>query len=690
MKKKRILITAALPYANGYIHLGHLAGAYLPADIYARYQRSKQNEVLFICGSDEHGVAIMVSAEKGRTTPQAIIDEYHPANQQAFEGFGMSFDHYSRTSLPIHHETAKEFFLKLYKSGILREKEEQQLYCETDKMFLADRYVEGTCPRCGNTQARGDQCEQCGNWLNPLELIDPKCILCGTKPVPRATKHLYFPLGDFQSRLEHYVNERNARDGWKENVLRYCESWFKDGLRDRAVTRDFAWGVKVPVKEFEPKVMYVWFEAVLGYISSSKEWALRQGTPDRWRDFWQKDDTKYVAFIGKDNVVFHCIVFPAMLMAYNDLKNDRYVLPENVPANEFMNFEGQKFSKSRGWGIDLRDMLTAFPADMLRYAIGMNLPESRDSDFSLADFKARVNNELADILGNFVNRTATFTKKNFGGKMPSIGVLRQIDREFLAYVESAPSRIGALYDMYKFRDGLVETMNVARAGNKYFNDSEPWKTVTSERDRCATTINLCLRAIKALAILAEPVLPGFSASVWRMLNLPGGAAEAGWESAASPILIEGSSVGDAGILFPKLEDDAIENFVNSLRSADTSVQLPSPTGVPAKPEITIDEFAKVDLRIATVLEAERVKKSDKLIKLQIQIGSEKRQIVAGIGKQYEPEALLGKSIVVVANLKEAKLMGQVSRGMLLAANADDGTLSIIVPEQNSPNGSVVK
>ncbi len=489
---KKILVTAALPYANGLIHLGHLAGAYLPADMYVRYQRAKKRDVLFLCGSDEHGVAITVTAEKEKVTPQAVVDRYHALNKEAFEKFGMSFDNYSRTSLALHHKTAQGFFAEFHRRGILREKQEQQLYCEKDRMFLADRYVEGTCPNCKQPEARGDQCENCGTWLNQSELIDPKCKICGTTPVVRTTSHWYFPLGTYQTRLQDYIKERSERDGWKENVLRYCESWFKEGLQDRAVTRDLSWGVPVPVPGYESKVLYVWFDAVLGYISSGKEWAARTSNPDRWKDYWLSKDTKYIAFIGKDNVVFHCIVFPAMLMGWNDGGNEQYVLPENVPANEFLNFEGQKFSKSRGWGIDLQNFLAHFPADTLRYALAINLPESRDSDFYLKDFQARTNNELADILGNFVNRTLAFTEKNFNGGVPLAGARSALDTEMIRVLAEAPSKIGDLYERYRFRDGVIETMNLARAANKYFNDSEPWKTLKSNPEGCATTLNICL------------------------------------------------------------------------------------------------------------------------------------------------------------------------------------------------------
>jgi len=683
---KRILITAALPYANGLLHLGHLAGAYLPADIYVRYQRARKRDVLFICGSDEHGVAITVTAEKEKTTPQAVVDRYHPLHKAAFQKFGMSFDHYSRTSLPIHHATAQEFFKQFHEQGILKEKEEQQLYCEKDKMFLADRYVEGTCPNCSYSQARGDQCENCGTWLNQTELINPVCKICGSTPVVRNTTHWYFPLGAYQERLEAYVRERSERDGWKENVLRYCESWFKEGLQDRAVTRDLSWGVPVPVEGYESKVIYVWFDAVLGYISSTKEWSELCGEPERWRTYWQRDDTKYVAFIGKDNVVFHCIVFPAMLMAWNDGGKEQYVLPENVPANEFLNFEGQKFSKSRGWGIDVQEFLKFFPADPLRYALALNLPESRDSDFYLKDFQARTNNELADILGNFVNRTLAFVQKQFGNVVPTCGALSERDKEMLASLAKAPESIGSYYERYRFREGVIETMNLARSANKYFNDSEPWKTAKSNPEQCATTLHVCLQIVRALAILFEPVVPDIAQRMWQTLNLEGSPRDAGWESAGKAVLTTGRVLQPPQILVTKIDDAQLEQMAQSL-------QEPSPSAVPMvplKPSITLDDFKKIDLRLAKVLGAERVPKSEKLIKLQIEIGSEKRQIVAGIAQHYEPGDLVGKTIVVVANLQPAKLMGHESQGMLLAASNQDGKLSLLTVSSDLESGSVVK
>ncbi|MCX6135516.1 MAG: methionine--tRNA ligase [Ignavibacteriales bacterium] len=685
---KRILVTAALPYANGLLHLGHLAGAYLPADMYVRYQRAKKRDVLFLCGSDEHGVAITVTAEKEKITPQAVVDRYHSLNKAAFDKFGMSFDNYSRTSLPLHHATAQEFFAEFHRRGVLKEKEEQQLYCEKDRMFLADRYVEGTCPNCKKPEARGDQCENCGTWLNQSELIDPKCKLCGTTPVVRTTSHWYFPLGDFQKRLVAYVKERSERDGWKDNVLRYCESWFKDGLQDRAVTRDLSWGVPVPVSGYEKKVLYVWFDAVLGYISSGKEWAARIGQPEKWKEYWLGQDTKYVAFIGKDNVVFHCIVFPAMLMAWNDSGKEQYILPENVPANEFLNFEGQKFSKSRGWGIDLENFLNHFPADSLRYTLAINLPESRDSDFYLKDFQARTNNELADIFGNFVNRTLAFTEKNFGGAVPVLGPLDARDADMAAVIAETPAKVGALYERYKFREAVIESMNLARAANKYFNDSEPWKSFKSNPEHCATTLNICLQVVRSLAILMEPVVPSTARKIWETLNLEGAPSAAGWESAGDRPLQPGHTFRKSEILVTKIEDEQIDGIIKALNEP-APVEAPKPPA-DVKPLITIDDFKKVELKLARVVSAELVPKSNKLLKVQLEIGTERRQVVAGIAQHYKPEDLVGKMIVVVTNLQPAKLMGQESNGMLLAASDSTGKLAVLTVNGDLESGAGIK
>lgn len=685
---KRYLVTAALPYANGKIHLGHLAGAYLPSDIYVRYHRSMKHDVLFICGSDEHGVPITISAEHKKTTPQAVVDRYHALNRSAFESFGMSFDNYSRTSLPLHHATAKEFFLKLHNAGILKEKKEQQLYDDKAQMFLPDRYVVGTCPKCANPDARGDQCERCGTFLNPLELLNPRSTITGNSPTVRETIHWYFPLGDFQKALEEYINSANERDGWKENVLQYCRSWFREGLQDRAVTRDLQWGVKVPLKGFEEKVLYVWFDAVLGYISGTKEWAAGKGKPEAWREYWLDPSTKYVAFIGKDNIVFHCIVFPAMLMAWNAHSAEHYVLPENVPANEFLNFEGEKFSKSRGWGIDVDEFLAKFSADTLRYTLTMNMPESRDADFTWKDFQARTNNELADILGNFVNRTMTFAHRNFNGKVPApAGALSESDTtliNLLEWTSISSEGAGASIERYHFRDAVLKIMNLARHANKYFDANEPWKTAKEHPERCATTIHFCLQTIRSLAILLEPVIPDASAKMWKMLNLGDSPSLAGWESASKLGLPATHTLGKSEILFTKIEDEVIESLTKPAPAQITAP--PSNT----KPIITIDAFKQVDLRVARILSAEKVPKSDKLVRIQVTLGTEERQIIAGIAQHYTPESLIGKKIIIVANLAPAKLMGQESQGMLLAASDSEGHLTIISPSSEIGEGSIVK
>ena len=749
---ERILVTAALPYANGPIHLGHLAGAYLPADIYVRYQRLKGREIAFLCGSDEHGVAITLSAEHEKTTPQAVVDRYHAMNKAAFERFGMTFDNFSRTSLPLHHRTSQEFFLELHRRGILREKRSKQLYDSEAGMFLPDRYVEGTCPVCGNPDARGDQCERCGTYLDPMELVNPRSKITGKTPVVRETSHWFFPLGAYQKRLEEYIREADRVDGWKENVLQYCRGWFKDGLQDRAVTRDLDWGVRVPLQGYEDKVIYVWFDAVLGYISSTKEWAARIGRPDEWKRYWQDPGTKYVAFIGKDNVVFHCIVFPAMLMAWNDGGNGRYVLPANVPANEFLNLEGQKLSKSRGWSIDVQDFLAKFPADTLRYYLAVSLPEARDSDFYWKEFQAKTNSELADILGNFINRALAFAARVFDGQVPARGTPGPRDLEMLTAMSVAPDAVSRHFERYRFRDGVNEMMNLARAGNKYFNDSEPWKTVKTDLARCATTINISVQAARALAVLASPVVPGSAERIWKMLNLPGTAASSAWDDAGKAPIPGGHRLGTPEILFTKIEDSVIDDELKKLGqpqpagppaltpsgtspaavqpregqesapAASKGVTLPpgsagpaagaAPSGAPAGSTgilpsgeaaegrgpvdgpaavpLSIGDFRKIDLRVARIVAAERVPKSKKLLKLQVEVGEERRQIVAGIAQQYSAEEMVGKSVIVVFNLEPATVMGQESQGMLLAASDGAGKLVIVTPAGEIGSGSRVK
>ena len=678
MQKEKVLVTSALPYANGPIHLGHLSGAYLPADIYVRYKRLRGDDVLYVCGSDEHGVPITITAEKEGVTPQVIIDRYHNLNKDAFEKFGMSFDIYSRTSLPTHHKTAQEFFLNFNKQGILNEKKTMQFFDEKVKMFLPDRYVEGTCPKCGYEEARSDECEKCGALYDPSELINPKSKITGETPSLRETSHWYFPLGKFQKRLENYVKEMSDKYGWKDNVLQYCNSWFKDGLRDRAVTRDLDWGIKVPLPNAEGKVLYVWFEAVLGYISATKKLGEERGEPDLWKKYWQDEETKYIAFIGKDNIVFHTIIFPSMLMAWNDGNDNKYILPQNVPANEFLNFEGKKFSKSRNWGIDVHEFLDIFPPDPLRYTLAANLPENKDTDFYWKEFQARNNNELADILGNFVNRTFIFAHKHFNGEVPERENLSEMDLGMLELIEAAPEKIGALIERYKLKDAVLEMMNIARAANKYFNDSEPWKTVKTDKQKGANTINICLQTIYTLAELFYPVIPFSAEKLFKMLN----AEPTDWYDAGKGKLAVGTKLNKGEILFTKIDDKEIEAQTNKLKEPEEEKEKFDEI-------ITIDDFARVKLRSGKILEAEKIKKSEKLLKLQVRIKGETRQVVAGIGKFYSPEELVGKNIILVANLKPAKLFGIESQGMILAVEDEAGKLNVIdLPENVLPGTEV--
>ena len=679
MSLEKILVTAALPYANGPIHLGHLSGAYLPADIYVRYKRLKRSDIVFICGSDEHGVPITISADKEGVKPKQIIDRFHKINKEAFEKFGISFDNYSRTSLPIHHETGKEFFLEFYNRGILNEKKSLQFYDEKVKMFLPDRYVEGTCPNCGFEEARSDECENCGALYQPTELKNPKSKITGETPVLKETSHWYFPLGNYQRRLEKYIIDMDEKYGWKENVLQYCRGWFKDGLEDRAVTRDLDWGIKVPIDSAEGKVLYVWFEAVLGYISSAKEWAKDKGDDNLWKKYWQDPDTKYVAFIGKDNVVFHCIVFPAMLMAWNDGEKEKYVLPQNVPANEFLNFEGKKFSKSRHWGIDVIDFLNLFTADPLRYTLAANLPETRDTDFYWREFQLRNNSELADILGNFVNRTLTFVHKHFEGKVPAREKIEVIDKEMLNLISSYPGKVSRLYESYKIKDGVQEAMNLARAGNKYFNDSEPWKTIKSDKVKCAATLNICLQAIYTLAELMSPVIPYSSEKIFKILS----AEKTGWDECGNENLKPGHQLNVAEIIFPKIEDEIIGKQMEKLgKTEEHKIEEPE--------LISIDDFMKVQLKVAEIISAVKLEKSEKLLKLKVKLGDEERQVIAGIAKSYSPEDLVNKKIVMVANLKPAKLMGHESQGMILAVENENGILNVLSVDNSVKSGTRVK
>ena len=677
VEKEKILVTSALPYANGPIHLGHLSGAYLPADIYVRYQRLKGSDVLYVCGSDEHGVPITITADKEKVKPQVIIDRYHNINKEAFEKFGMSFDIYSRTSLPIHHENAQKFFTSFYEQGLLNEKKTFQFYDEKAKMFLPDRYVEGTCPKCGYEEARSDECENCGSLYDASELKNPKSKVTGETPKLKETSHWFFPLGKFQERIEKYIDEMHEKYHWKDNVVKYCKGWFKEGLGDRAITRDLDWGIKVPLEGSEGKVVYVWFEAVLGYISATMELSKQKGDPEYWRKFWQDNNTKYVAFIGKDNIVFHTIIFQAILMAWNDVNDDKFIMPQNVPANEFLNFEGKKFSKSRGWGIDVIDFLNLFPADSLRYTLAANLPENKDTDFYWKEFQSKNNDELADILGNFINRTFTFVHKNYNGEVPARKDLQPIDEEMLALLKSYPKKVGDLIENYKIKEATLEVMNLARAGNKYFNDSQPWVTFKQNKEVCGTTLNICLETIYSLAEFVSPIIPGSSEKIFEMLN----AKPVDWYSVNGNNLTASLKLNKASILFAKIEDEEIEKQINQMGKVEQD---------PVEEEqITVDDFSKIKLKVAEVIEAESIKKSDKLLKLQVKIGDEKKQVIAGVAKSYKPEQLVGKKVIIVSNLKPAKLFGNESQGMILAADIENG-VRVIEVDPEVPSGAKVK
>ena len=678
MSKEKILVTSALPYANGPIHLGHLSGAYLPADIYVRYKRLTGADIIYICGSDEHGVPITISADKEKVSPKVIVDRFHGINKKAFERFGMSFDNYSRTSLPIHHETAKEFFLEFYNRGLFVEKKSNQFYDEKAKMFLPDRYVEGTCPKCGYEEARSDECENCGSLYDPSELINPKSKITGETPSLKETTHYYFPLGKYQPQLEKYVEEMNKKYGWKDNVLQYCRGWFNEGLKDRAITRDMDWGIKVPVDSAAGKVIYVWFEAVLGYISSTKELSQVKNEPDLWKKYWQDPETKYIAFIGKDNIVFHTIFFPAILIAWNEGGKEQYCLPQNVPANEFLNFEGKKFSKSRNWGIDVDEFLDIFPADPLRYTLAANLPENRDTDFYWKEFQSRNNSELADILGNFINRTFTFVFKHFDGKVPAKNELSDMDKEMLKTISEYPGKISQLFERYKIKDGTNELMNLARAGNKYFNDSEPWVTVKKDKNKCGTTLNICLQTIYTLAELFEPVIPFTTEKLFKMLN----AQSTTWNKCGEGNLSAGHKLNQSEILFPKIEEEMIDKQISKLGGEETKS--------PKSSLISYEDFLKTELKVAEIIEAEKIEKSKKLLKLKVKLDNETRQVIAGIALSYDPENLVGKKVILVANLQPAKLMGEESNGMILAVEKDDGKLEVVSVDRTVSNGTRVR
>lgn len=686
---KRYTITAALPYTNGPIHIGHLAGVYVPADIFARYQRLKNNEVAFICGSDEHGVAISIKAKKEHTTPQAIIDKYHAIIKQSFADFGISFDNYSRTSLPIHHQTASDFFRKLYEQGDFIEEISEQLYDEEAHQFLADRFVIGTCPKCGNPEAYGDQCERCGSSLNATDLIDPKSSITGSKPTLKATKHWFLPLNRYQEFLEKWILEGHKND-WKPNVYGQVKSWLDDELKPRAVTRDLDWGIPVPVEGAEGKVLYVWFDAPIGYISSTKEWAEREGKD--WRPFWQDKDTELVHFIGKDNIVFHCIIFPAMLKAEGS-----YILPTNVPANEFLNLEGNKLSTSKNWAVWLHEYLQDFPnqQDVLRYALTANAPETKDNDFTWKDFQARNNNELVAIFGNFINRVAVLTQKYYEGEVPAAGVLNATDTETLQQLSELTQKIEQSLERYRFREAQQELMNIARLGNKYLADEEPWKLIKTDAERVKTVMYVALQVATALAITSEPFLPFTSEKLKNILQL----GTTAWEQVKqnpTALLPTGHKIGVATLLFEKIEDAAIakqlERLENTKQANRQEAQAAAEVTVaPQKELISYDDFAKMDIRIGTILSAEKMPKADKLLILKVDTGIDQRTIVSGIAQSFNPEEIIGKRVTVLANLAPRKLRGVESKGMILMVENAEGKYRFIAPDgEEIANGAEVK
>ena len=675
MSKKfnRTTVTSALPYANGPVHIGHLAGVYVPADIYVRYLRLKGEDVLFIGGSDEHGVPITIKAKKEGVTPQDIVDRYHNIIKDSFKEFGISFDIYSRTSGPVHHEVASDFFKKLYEKGEFIEKESEQYYDEEAKQFLADRYITGECPHCHADGAYGDQCEKCGTSLSPLDLINPKSAISGSKPVLKTTKHWYLPLDKHEGWLREWILEDHKE--WRPNVYGQCKSWLDMGLQPRAVSRDLDWGIPVPVEGAEGKVLYVWFDAPIGYISNTKELL-----PDTWEQWWKAEDTRLIHFIGKDNIVFHCIVFPAMLKAEGS-----YILPDNVPSNEFLNLEGDKISTSRNWAVWLHEYLVDFKdkQDVLRYVLTANAPETKDNDFTWKDFQARNNSELVAIYGNFVNRTLVLTHKYFEGKVPARGELTDYDKETLKEFSDIKLEVEKLLDNFKFRDAQKEAMNLARIGNKYLADTEPWKLAKTDMERVGTILNIALQITANLAIAFEPFLPFSSAKLRNMLKL----SSWSWSNLGSIDLLEtGAEILPAQLLFEKIEDAAIEAQIQRLEDTKKQNEINSYKPEEVKENVSFDEFMKLDIRVGTVLECQKVPKAVKLLQFKIDDGMGGRTIVSGIAQHYNPEDLVGKQVCFIANFPPRKLKGIESQGMILSAEDANGRLVVISPSDLVTNG----
>jgi methionyl-tRNA synthetase len=679
---KRYTITAALPYTNGPIHIGHLAGVYVPSDIYARYLRLQGKDVAFMCGSDEHGVAISMKAKKEGITPQEVIDKYDAIIRQSFLDFGISFDNYSRTSAKIHHDTAQEFFRTLYDNGDFIEEVTEQLYDATADQFLADRFVTGTCPKCDNPEAYGDQCEKCGSTLNATDLINPKSTITGEIPVMKATKHWFLPLDRYQDFLQKWILEDHAKD-WKTNVLGQVKSWLDDGLKPRAVTRDLDWGIDVPVAGAEGKKLYVWFDAPIGYISATKEWAAREGK--NWEDYWKKDDTKLVHFIGKDNIVFHCIIFPAMLKAEGS-----YILPDNVPANEFLNLEGNKLSTSKNWAVWLHEYLLDFPGkqDVLRYALTANAPETKDNDFTWKDFQARNNNELAAVYGNFINRVVVLTHKYYNGIVPTPNEFTEVDERTLAELKAYPAVISSSLERYRFREAQVELMNVARLGNKYLADEEPWKMVKENPERVKTQMFVALQIASALAILSEPFLPFTATKLCNILNI----TPNDWNIDFNDwnLVKAGSQINQAEILFAQIEDAEIQNQVDKLEATKTANAMENKVVEPQKATSSFEDFSKLDLRVGTILEAEKMPKANKLLVLKVDTGIDVRTIVSGIAEHFSPEEVVGKRVTVLVNLAPRALRGVESQGMILMTNDATGKLVFVNPDADGvENGTII-
>jgi len=687
-KPARYTITAALPYTNGPIHIGHLAGVYVPADIYARYLRLNGNDVAFVCGSDEHGVAISMKAKKEGVSPQNIIDKYHGIIKQSFQDFGITFNNYSRTSAEVHHKTASDFFVKLYKQGDFIEEITEQLYDDEAKQFLADRFVIGTCPKCGHEEAYGDQCENCGSTLNATDLINPKSTITGAVPSLKETKHWFLPLDRYEDFLKTWILEGHKSD-WKPNVYGQCKSWIDDGLKPRAVTRDLDWGIPVPVEGGEGKVLYVWFDAPIGYISSTKEWAAREGKD--WEPYWKAKDTQMVHFIGKDNIVFHCIIFPSMLKAHGD-----YILPENVPANEFLNLEGNKLSTSKNWAVWLHEYLEDFPnmQDVLRYTLTANAPETKDNDFTWKDFQARNNNELVAIYGNFINRVVVLSNKYYNGVVPTPATYSQVDKDTLAELKKYPGIIASSIERYRFREAGQEVMNLARLGNKYLADEEPWKVIKQDEERVQTIMFVALQIATALAVLSEPFLPFTSGKLKQILNISPSGVEGSldWKDVSDKeiILPAGHEIKAAELLFSKIEDETIQTQLDKLEATKKENEMTNKEVSPQKDTITFDDFSKLDMRVGTIIEAEKMPKAKKLLVLKVDTGLDVRTIVSGIAESFSAEDIIGKKVTVLVNLAPRALRGVESEGMILMTEKADGKLVFMNPdEEGVENGETI-